>query len=448
MHDVFDTRPTRPIPPAAPDTRPVQVQGSAVPWPWLVTIALTGLTGVFTLLALWVVSQLPPPTPAPPPTPPAPLIEDRVVILTVDGATSVFRTVIENPADILRAAGLRFGADDLITVNGLPLLADQLERYPLPANRITLRRGVSITITDGSTTQTRVTTAETVAEALTEAGLALFLGDRVTPQAETPLRAGLSITIDRAAPITLIADGVTVETRTQAEDVAALLTEQGVTLNALDYTLPPENARLSDGMTVRVVRVYEELLSEALEVPYQTLYEADPERELDTRVVTVAGQNGRDERRIRIRYEDGIEVSRRDEGVVRVQEPVNQVVRYGTRVVLRTIETPDGPREYWRVLRMYATSYHPAALGGDNITATGKVLTKGIVAVNPRIVSYGTRVYVEGYGEGEAADTGGPRSTPYWIDLGYDDENYRGWSRWVQVYLLTPVPNNVNPLLP
>jgi 3D (Asp-Asp-Asp) domain-containing protein len=201
-------------------------------------------------------------------------------------------------------------------------------------------------------------------------------------------------------------------------------------------------------MAVRVIRVTEEVIAEAFEVPYQTVYEADPERDLDTRAVTVAGQVGRDERRIRVRYEDGVEVNRRDEGMVRVQEPVNQVVRYGTRLVLRTLETPDGPRQYWRVLRMYATSYHPAALGGDNITSIGRTLTKGIVAINPRIVSYGTRVYVEGYGEGEAADTGGPRSTPYWIDLGYDDDNYRRWSGWVQVYLLAPPPDDINPLLP
>ncbi|NOG51091.1 MAG: hypothetical protein HND48_17895 [Chloroflexi bacterium] len=131
-----------------------------------------------------------------------------------------------------------------------------------------------------------------------------------------------------------------------------------------------------------------------------------------------------------------------------MQDPVNEVLSYGTRLVYRTVDTPDGPREYWRKLRMYATSYHPAALGGDDVTATGARLTKGIVAINPRIVPYGTVLYVEGYGEGLAADTGGPRSTPYWIDLGYDDDNYRRWSRYVDVYLLAPPPENIPLLLP
>ena len=97
---------------------------------------------------------------------------------------------------------------------------------------------------------------------------------------------------------------------------------------------------------------------------------------------------------------------------------------------------------------MYAQSYHPAALGGDDVTATGARLTKGIVAINPRVVPYGTIVYVNGYGEGRAADTGGPRTTPYWIDLGYDDDNYKHWSGWVEVYLLAPPPARIPYILP
>lgn len=444
MRDLYDTRPIQSIP---TDTQPLKPIRRPVPWGLLVMMGLTALVGlgiVFTWLGMQPAAPQPTPTPTHAAADP-----DRVVVLTIDGATSVFRTIIENPAAILRAAGIAYDSDDKITVNDSPITAEQLTDYPLPANRITLRRAVTITINDGSAgTFSRTTTADTVAEALTEAGVTLYLGDGVDPAPESALRDGLSITIDRAVPVTVTADGVTVETRTQALTVGALLHDQNIALNGLDYALPPENAHLTEGMQVRVVRVTEDILAEAIEVPYESVYLANGEMDLDTRAITTAGQPGRDERRILIRYEDGVEVNRRDEGVVRVQDPVDEVISYGTRIALKTIQTPDGPREYWRVLRMYATSYHPAALGGDNITSVGKTLVKGIVAINPRIVSYGTRVYVEGYGEGEAADTGGPRTTPYWIDLGYEDHNYEHWSGWVQVYLLIPVPENVNPLLP
>lgn len=66
----------------------------------------------------------------------------------------------------------------------------------------------------------------------------------------------------------------------------------------------------------------------------------------------------------------------------------------------------------------------------------------GVVAVDPRLISLRTNVYVEGYGVGSACDTGsaiiGKR-----IDLGYDDGNLQLWYRWVDVYLLTPVPDDI-----
>ncbi|MBZ0275116.1 MAG: G5 domain-containing protein, partial [Anaerolineae bacterium] len=150
----------------------------------------------------------------------------------------------------------------------------------------------------------------------------------------------------------------------------------------------------------------------------------------------------------RIRLENGVEISRTAESAAVLVEPVNEVIAYGTNVVIQTVNTPDGPREYWRVLRLYATSYHPAALGGDDVTATGRRLTKGIVAIDPRVIPYGTEVYVEGYGVGLAADTGGPRRSARWIDLGYDDENWVSWSRPVDVYILTPIPANINYMPP
>lgn len=377
------------------------------------------------------------------------LVDDqRPVTLTVDGATSVFRTVIENPSDILRAAGVTIDQDDEVIVNGAPVQPDQLRRYPLPANRISIRHALTVSLIDGDLpAESLITTADTVGDALAEADVTLYLGDSIEPPVESALEQDMQIVIDRSLPVTVELDGSTTVTRTQAERVGALLDELNITLNGFDYAVPPVNARLRAGMTVRIVRVTEEVIVEPIEVPYERVTLANAEMELDTTAITTAGVAGRDERRIRIRYENGVEVRRFDEGVVRVQDPVNEVLSYGTRLVYRTVDTPDGPREYWRKLRMYATSYHPAALGGDSITAIGETLRKGIVGSDPRIIPYRSQVYVPGYGVGMMADTGN-FARPLWIDLGYDDNNWVSWSRPVDVYLLAPVPENIEYLLP
>lgn len=372
----------------------------------------------------------------------------RLITLTVDGMTSIFSTFLDAPQAILDSAGIALDPDDEVTVNGTRVSVALLPQFPLPANEITVRRALQITVDDAGTLQQVATTSSTVGDVLYEAGVTLYLGDSVEPALDEALSDGLTIRIDRSTPVTITVDGATLETRSQSATVGDALVDAGVTLAGLDYVIPPENANLRAGLQIRVVRVTEDVQAEPFAVPFETVYEASDALELDTRRVAQTGQDGVDQRVTRIRYEDGVEVRRIDEGIQRVTDPVNQIVQYGTNIVVRTVDTPDGPVEYWRKLRLYATSYHPAALGGDNVTATGKILKKGIVGIDPRLIPYGTRLYVPGYGYGEAADTGAPRRSQYWIDLGYEDDDWVSWSRNVDVYLVPPVPDRVIYLLP
>jgi 3D (Asp-Asp-Asp) domain-containing protein len=218
----------------------------------------------------------------------------------------------------------------------------------------------------------------------------------------------------------------------------------GVTLMGQDYTVPDEQTPVQAGTTIRVVRVTETLVSETAAIPFETIYQADATSSLDTQALAQDGRDGVERTVTRIRLEDGVEVSRTVDAAAVVMPPQDRIITYGTDVVLNTLDTPDGPQVYWRVLRLYATSYHPAALGGDNITATGRVLQRGIVGADTDLLPFGTQVYVPGYGVGMVADTGAERHDPNWIDLGYSDEDWRSWSRPVDVYLLAPPPNQID----
>jgi 3D (Asp-Asp-Asp) domain-containing protein/peptidoglycan hydrolase CwlO-like protein len=62
-----------------------------------------------------------------------------------------------------------------------------------------------------------------------------------------------------------------------------------------------------------------------------------------------------------------------------------------------------------KVFTMVATAYYAGGGGlcGDGITATGLRAAHGIVAVDPRVIPLGTKLYIPGYGPALAADTGG-----------------------------------------
>lgn len=373
----------------------------------------------------------------------------RTIELLIDGQSTFFRTPFDNPYDILQSADVSIGADDRIWIDGTETDAGSLILWPVPVTMIEVKRAISVTIDDGGIQTTYRTTAATVGDLLFETGETLYLADQVSPEMGTPLTNGLQIFITRASPITIEVDNTLLETRVQGGTVREALIEAAVTLIGLDYTIPPEDTPLSSGMTIRVIRVTEDLLTERRLIPYETQYQADASLELDTIAVVQAGLNGIQEIRTRVRYENGIEISRVDDGFQEISAPVTEIVRYGTQVVIRTVDTPEGPREYWRALpRMLTTTYHPAALGGDDVTSIGMKLTKGIIASDPRVIPYRTQLYVPGYGIGIMADTGGPRSTRYWLDLGYDDENWVSWRSYTTVYLLTPVPAEIDYLLP
>ena len=76
----------------------------------------------------------------------------------------------------------------------------------------------------------------------------------------------------------------------------------------------------------------------------------------------------------------------------------------------------DEGMNYTAVMAMEATAYLPTDGDGAGMTAMGIPATYGVVAVDPSIIPLGSRVYIPGYGEAIAADTGGA-IVGYCIDL-------------------------------
>ena len=197
-----------------------------------------------------------------------------------------------------------------------------------------------------------------------------------------------------------------------------------------------------------MVRVSEVIDVVTETIPFEYRFEASAELDIDTQQVLQYGRSGQAAIRTRIRYEDDIEVSKTVEDRQILNEPVAQVEGYGTRITIQTLDSPDGPVEYYRALQFYATSYYPKMDSPPwyGAVACGGKWEPGFVAVDLDYVPCGTRLYVPGYGFAVAMDTS--YVTGAWIDLGYPDDAYVIWSQYVTVYFLTPIPATVPYIIP
>jgi 3D (Asp-Asp-Asp) domain-containing protein len=290
---------------------------------------------------------------------------------------------------------------------------------------------------------------------LWEAGIQPGPADRLSENPAALVSETNTIAYLPARAVTIQARGQQLTTRSTAETVGQALAEAGVALQGVDYSQPAEDLPLPEDGVIRVVRVREEINLKENLVPYGSKVAPDPDVELDQSRVTVAGQYGINVSRERVRYEDGQAVSRTADSEWTASQPVDQTLGYGTKVVVKTLDVPGGPIEYYRAVQVYATSYSPCRLGtGDGrcnwTTSSGARLTKGIIAV--RLSWYrmfgGQRVYVPGYGYGVIGDVGGGLPDRYWIDLGFDEDTYQPIVGWTTLYFLTPVPANVPWALP
>lgn len=140
-----------------------------------------------------------------------------------------------------------------------------------------------------------------------------------------------------------------------------------------------------------------------VEVPVVVQYERVDTLPKGEEKVLQEGAVGLDEVEEEIHYKQGdvIDTKELQRKTITPMQP--KVVQVGTREV-EVSRSYDRVRE---VITMEATAYLPTDGGGDGITATGIRARHGVVAVDPNVIPLGTRVYIPGYGEAIAADTGG-----------------------------------------
>lgn len=318
-------------------------------------------------------------------------------------------------------------------------------------------------ITDGDTVLVHTTFATDPAAVLTEAGFTLRDEDTFTAQADGDV-SEIEITVTRLQHIEVHTGGRVLVTETYGSTVEEILASLDIDLESTRVTPEPETPT-ADGMIIRVVHITHETEEYLRADPYETVYCLDETLAPGQEKVISQGTEGSTYCTDWVTYEDGVEVDRTTVAQQIISAPVDMVVGRGLD---RTVMEQEGAdRVYTRFLNTLGFGSHESpgpggAVVKDNgheiITADGTVIpyrkklnveataysyekwsekwhvtavgTKsryGAIAVDPRIIPYGTEMYVVSndgeyiYGFCTAEDCGAFEG--YKIDLYFDKED-------------------------
>lgn len=267
----------------------------------------------------------------------------------------------------------------------------------------------TITINNCGEEQTISLAKGTVEEALNRTGITLAENQSVTPSLNTVITGDMNIYVYNSKNIKLTTNGTEMTVKAPEGTVENALNILGYGITDDDILNVDKNAQIEDDMkiTLKKVTYVDEKSTE--KISYKTVEKDSDDIMTGESEVSQKGVDGEKEVTKRCKYIDGKYDSTKviDEKVTK--KPVDKIVLNGTKRGTTT-DSSGAPVSYSYMVSGSGTAY-TAAPGA--LTATGVPVYEGGVAVNPAIIPYGSKLYIEAadgshvYGYATAIDTGG-----------------------------------------
>ncbi len=374
------------------------------------------------------------------------------VKILVDNGEINITTLREDAADILKQANVEINKGDVVDLSDFSSGSK---------STITVYRACIITVYDNSDNGVKYPAVGSVERSLSENGIALNDGDELSCNREDIVREGMEVVISRAFPVTVVADGETYKLNMASGTVADALNKAVVTIDDDDIISASLDTALTSGMTIKVTRVeYKERTADEI-LPFTTQKKNNANLYTDQTKTIRKGVNGRQNVTYKDKYVNGKLVESVKIKSVVTKAATERILEVGTKrrptvsangiYTVSTLSAPSSlqigkngvPTSYKRVITGTASAY-----SGGGVTATGKYVRPGYIAVNPNQIPYGTKMWIVSndgsyvYGYASAEDTGG---FIYWsgssstvCDLYFDSEGQASafGRRGVTIYIL------------
>ena len=249
--------------------------------------------------------------------------------------------------------------------------------------------------------------------------------------------------------ISLIVKGEEIKISSFKKTVRELLSENEIQYDDDDIITPSLSSEVKDYMEIKVVEVTQSQVTEKEDIPYSVKLIDDNDLLKGKTKVTQEGKSGEKEITYNLTYYDGKLVKKALEGEKILQEPVDKIVKKGIKeeVVVASRSTTsrnsssseskassasNSASKNGKHMVVQATAY-----AGDSITSTGTVPKWGTIAVDPRVIPYGSKVYIPQFNKTFIAEDCGGAIKGNIIDIFMNSESecYKWGRRTIDIYI-------------
>jgi uncharacterized protein YabE (DUF348 family) len=283
---------------------------------------------------------------------------NKTVTLSVDGKTSEVHAFSKTVGDLLDNQGIKVTTKDIVAPGRSSSLGE--------GDTVVVRYARPLTLTVDGNKRTYWTTELSVDRALTALGVRAEGAQLSASRSQRIDRAGLAMWMSTPKQVTIIADGKKRKLTSVAPTVAALLTEQNLTVRPLDKLSTVPTAVLHEGSVVKLTRIEKKRVKKTEKIAFSVTKKKNSKLYKGTTKVVTKGESGKRTAVYDLVLSDGKVTKRTLVSATVKDKPVTQVVEVGTKSRPASSSggggTPSGGDLNWAALAECESGGNPRAV--------------------------------------------------------------------------------------